>query len=524
MLAAMRFLVAWLLFDAALGLRRASRVAIKATAAPDSSGRWTAKAAPGLFNQASLSMTLPGGGETNFDCRTSRSASIAADAGLEVMDGTNGVAQLTAVKQSSGFIAGSIVDPKSGMVHQFSGKDGGEFRFKSTPSADFPEELDPEGDTDYVVEKAVSLGNGTTAQSNVEIDVMVLWTQDAECKNAGLEAGCTVTSETHTRMLATVELAVAETNQGYANSQINVQIRLVHSYRSDYRETGFSGSLNDLRLDGDGRLDQVHAERIHYGADVVALLIDDPAFCGIARLGPSYSSMFSVTAWNCATGYYSFGHEIGHNLGCRHDLGTQNACGSSNYHYGWRDPAGDFRTVMAYNCKTTACDNIAVAGCTRVNWWSNPEVSFMGKTTGASNANNARQINDVASTVATYEPTGGRTTTTAVPTPAPPPGSWVLTGSGCTVDGECIQSNNYPLNYGNDEDCRVKLYGDIPLAVDGPFATESGFDILTVSGVSYAGTPPPNVADLDGVHSGAITWSSDGSITQTGWRICRTDG
>merc|ERR1719225_622016 len=163
--------------------------------APDPSGHWTAKATPGLFDQASLSIALPGGGETTFDCRTSRSASIAADAGLEVMEGTNGVAQLTAVKQSSGFIAGSIVDPKSGMVHQFSGKEGGELSFKSTPSADFPEELDPEGDTDDI-EKVVSFGNGTTTQSKAEIDVMVLWTQDAECKNAGLQTGCTVTSDT----------------------------------------------------------------------------------------------------------------------------------------------------------------------------------------------------------------------------------------------------------------------------------------------------------------------------------------
>jgi len=348
-------------------------------------------------------MALPGGGEIHFDCRTSRSAIIAADAGLEVMEGTNGVAQLTAVKQSSGFIAGSMVDPKSGMVHQFSGKDGGELRFKSTPSADFPEEADPEGDDDDVAKQVDSLeNNGTTAQS-AEIDVMVLWTRDAECKNAGLQAGCTVTPDTYSAMMATVELAVVETNQGYSNSQVDARIRLVHSYRSDYQERGFSGSLTDLRNNGDGRLDQVHAERVQYGADAVALLIDDPQYCGIARLGPSYSSMFSVTAWNCATGYYSFGHEIGHNLGCYHDLGTQNSCSSSSYNYGWRDPDGDFRTIMAYNCRTNGCDRIAVAGCTRVNWWSNPAVSYMGKTTGASNANNARQINNVAATVAAYE-------------------------------------------------------------------------------------------------------------------------
>merc|ERR1719203_1766731 len=116
----------------------------------DTSGQWTTNAIPDLFGSASLSVTLPGKGETHFKCRKSRSASIAADLGLEVMEGSDGVAHLTAVKQSSGLIAGSIVDPKSGMVHQFSGKEGGELHFKSTPSADFPEEADPEGDTDDV--------------------------------------------------------------------------------------------------------------------------------------------------------------------------------------------------------------------------------------------------------------------------------------------------------------------------------------------------------------------------------------
>ena len=33
----------------------------------------------------------------------------------------------------------------------------------------------------------------------------------------------------------------------------------------------------------------------------------------------------------------------------------------------------------------------------------------------------------------------------AANTPAPPPGSWVVTGSGCAIDGNCVQSNNHPL-------------------------------------------------------------------------------
>lgn len=61
-------------------------------------------------------------------------------------------------------------------------------------------------------------------------------------------------------------------------------------------------------MNGDGKMDEAHTLREQYKADLVALIIDDPAYCGMAYLGPSKNYMFSVTAWNCATGYYSFGH------------------------------------------------------------------------------------------------------------------------------------------------------------------------------------------------------------------------
>merc|ERR1712242_552942 len=44
---------------------------------------------------------------------------------------------------------------------------------------------------------------------------------------------------------------------------------------------------------------------------------------------------------------------------------------------------------------------------------------------------------------------------TPVPTPAPPPGTWSVSGSGCSMSGNCIQSNNHPGNYGNNEACTI---------------------------------------------------------------------
>merc|ERR1719384_781998 len=119
---------------------------------------------------------------------------------------------------------------------------------------------------------------------------------------------------------------------------------------------------------------------------------------------------------------------------------------------------------------------------------------------------------------------GGPTTPgpTWAPAPTPAPGTWAIRGSGCEMDGACIQSKNYPLNYGNNEACNIEL-GGIPLAVDGDFKTERNYDKLIIDGVEYHGNPPSNIADFDGVYTGTMAWSSDYSVTNTGWRICRTD-
>merc|ERR1719471_378461 len=81
---------------------------------------------------------------------------------------------------------------------------------------------------------------------------------------------------------------------------------------------------------------------------------------------------------------------------------------------------------------------------------------------------------------------GGPTTPrpTLPPPPTPAPGTWKVQGSGCQIDGNCVHSNNYPANYGNDESC---------------------------------------IIDINGVQNGKLSWASDYSVTKKGWKICRTD-
>ena len=67
-------------------------------------------------------------------------------------------------------------------------------------------------------------------------------------------------------------------------------------------------------------MDEVHTLRNNYCADVCVLLAYDPSICGIAaNIGGGQSDAFCLvsTYSTCVTTNYSFGHEIGHLLGCR---------------------------------------------------------------------------------------------------------------------------------------------------------------------------------------------------------------
>jgi hypothetical protein len=147
-------------------------------------------------------------------------------------------------------------------------------------------------------------------------------------------------------------------------------------------------------------MDELHTLRNQYGADVVSLIENEPAYCGLAyrmaTLSSSFASnAFSVVHASCATGYYSFAHEIGHNQGAHHD--HANATGGTAiypYAYGYMDPNNAFRDIMSYNCP---------GGCTRIGHFSNANVFYGGKPTGVvSYAESALAIDKTAATVSSF--------------------------------------------------------------------------------------------------------------------------
>jgi len=241
-------------------------------------------------------------------------------------------------------------------------------------------------------------------ETGSNIDVMVVYSPGARAAVGGTVA-----------IHALIDLAVAETNTGYSNSGVVQRITLVHREEVAYDEaTATYGSYTDpfdialycLKDPSDGIIDNVHDLRDDYGADMVSLLINDHTWCGIGYVMYTESHdfqdrAFSVCDWDCATGYYSFAHEMGHNQGGKHDRPHDNANGVFSYSHGYQDPDEDFRTIMSYNCP---------GGCTRVNHWSNPDVEYLnfGPTgilyTESDSADMRRSHNNTRDTVANWRP------------------------------------------------------------------------------------------------------------------------
>ena len=90
------------------------------------------------------------------------------------------------------------------------------------------------------------------------------------------------------------------------------------------------------------------------------------------------------------------------------------------------------------------------------------------------------------------------------------------TTGGCTAIATCVSSPGYPSNYGNYDRCTITPRDSGVLIVTS-FASEAGFDYITIDGVRYDGAGPQGVEVSP---STIISWSSDATITEGGWEIC----
>jgi len=196
-----------------------------------------------------------------------------------------------------------------------------------------------------------------------------------------------------------INLAVVESNQGYTNSDVFIDMELAGQGQTTYTESGdFDTDLTRYRTPGDGFMDEIHTTRDSVAADVALLVINNTAYCGLASgIGSTAATAFATAYWGCITGYYSFAHEIGHLQSARHDPLNDSTNTPYAYGHGFQSNFSNprWRTIMAYDC--------LLFGCPRLNYWSNPNKTYNGRAMGTANRHdNARVLNDTRATVAAY--------------------------------------------------------------------------------------------------------------------------
>src|SRR4029453_11072077 len=182
--------------------------------------------------------------------------------------------------------------------------------------------------------------------------------------------------------------------------------------------------------------------------------------CGIAWLMTSPSSAFSEHAYNvvdtrCAISILGYSHELGHNMGLRHDWYVENGTTPYSYAHGYVNAGASastrWRTLMAYSSK---CADLGIS-CPVIPYWSNPLLTYNGAPLGVAggtstacttgNLNNPlcdadehRALNNTAFTVANFRQSNvpvsvtSLTPNVALPATVGTPITWTATASGGT--------------------------------------------------------------------------------------------
>ncbi len=337
----------------------------------------------------------------------------------------------------------------------------------------------------------------TAADTGPEVDVMVVYTPVVRVNNGG-------TAQMH----ANIDAQVALTNQIYAKSGVIQRLRLVYKGEVAYTETTDGTDLARLQNPGDGFMDSVPILRDIYKADFVSLWGNYPTTCGLGFLMDTENIDFADTAYNTVnspgctgSGSGTFAHELGHNMGLKHDnfedktaITNVTPAGSTVatnilYAHGYVDTTNRFRTVMAYD------DECVAAGfsCERTLSFSNPSIAFDNRAffAGANpnapsgneaNANESRALNDTRETTRNFR--------TALPASA-------FTGPGIVV---------FPLSRysvaegGGSAQITVERHVGFTGAVSVNYATASG---TATAGLDFTST------------SGTLTWASGDSTART---------
>jgi Metallo-peptidase family M12 len=283
-----------------------------------------------------------------------------------------------------GVLYGSILTPAFSYVIQSAGN--GLHSVAQIDQSAFRPEADPRG-VDAAPSRAFDVAatpSPAADDSAAFIDVMVLYTQAAAAAAGGAAAINTLIAN-----------AVSVTNTSYGNSNVTQRLRLAYSGQVAYTESGDIETDLDNLTYSSGSLGGVASLRSTYSADIVSLVTNTPGspFCGIGWHMSTVSSGFESFAFNvveqsCAVGALAFSHELGHNMGLRHDWYVDVHTTPFSYAHGHVNIGSSsstrWRTIMSYGDKCTDQGLF----CTRIPYWSNPSLAYLGSPLGVAAGTN----------------------------------------------------------------------------------------------------------------------------------------
>lgn len=211
-------------------------------------------------------------------------------------------------------------------------------------------------------------------------------------------------------MQAQFALGIAQTNEAFANSGVATRVRLVGTRQvAATQSSDLEVNLEALATPGDGVFDEAQGLREETHADLVSLWIAGSVgpgtACGLGYLGgldprwdPEWAA-WTVVYVGCATQSRAFAHEVGHNLSAHHDAGaSQPPTDGKPYARGYVDVPAQTITVMSYYDQCIA----QRVNCTRIGYFSNPNVAYNGRVQGTAATQNVQAINEQIATVAGY--------------------------------------------------------------------------------------------------------------------------
>lgn len=197
----------------------------------------------------------------------------------------------------------------------------------------------------------------------------------------------TTALESFPSLLDLIELDLALANQAFENNQLDTRLVISKILPLDIRDT--DDALNQMQ-GRSGPFANIEPVRQKYAADFVHLYVPDiisiggnRAYCGVANYAAfpegsvSSLSAVGVTSMLCAGGL-TFVHEIGHNMGARHDRFEQNGGDSRQSNYAYLNLPQGVRTIMSY---PDGCSGNQLV-CQQIPYFSTPQLTPDGNTIG----------------------------------------------------------------------------------------------------------------------------------------------